>query len=224
MPIKDKVILIVDDDIEIINLLSKIFEAQGARTLSAQNLTEAKLRVTTNQPHLVFLDIKLGTENGLTFLSYLKNTPFGYGLPVVIFSAIDNPKIMKLVLASGAADFINKPIVAKQIIQKARQLLVTRKAKNHYFVDYLKFSQDVSIQGQLVSYNQNSIEMETTAKIAESSCLVIKSSFCKKIDFTASRFIVNRKAGHMSNGKYLHKLFYVGIKDLTIEKILEMQE
>jgi DNA-binding response OmpR family regulator len=224
MSLKDKVILIVDDDIEIINLLSKIFEAQGALALSAQDLTDAKMRVSTNQPHLVFLDIKLGTENGLTFLTYLKSTPFGYGLPVVIFSAIDNPKIMKLVLASGAADFINKPIMASQIIQKARQLLVARKVKVHHFVDYLKFSQDVYMQGKLATYNQNFIEMEANVKIAESANIIIKSKFCEKIDFSASRFIVHKKANRMNRGRYIHTLFYVGIADHNIEKILEMQE
>jgi DNA-binding response OmpR family regulator len=220
MSIKNKIIFIIDDDREIIQLLTKILTYEGMAVISAANLTDAKNILATTRPHLIFLDIKLGQENGLTFLSFLKTSPLSKGLPVIMFSGIDESKITKFALSAGAVDFVTKPVVASQLLQKIRKHLTSSKSKNYCFIDYHNYPQPLSINATLTHFNQNVVEMETNVKIADATGLHLKSSFCEHINFFEARFVNKGKINNLGKGKYLHKLYYVGITEFVINTIV----
>lgn len=219
MSIKEKSILIIDDDQEIIKLLTKIFEVLGVIIYSAHNLEEAKKVVQSNIPHLIFLDIRLGNENGLDYLTFLKSYPFGSSIPVIVFSGIDDKRIQKLAIMRGAVDYINKPIIASQLIQKVRKHLKDTYSNYHIFKEYNKSPQVLRVPGTIVQLNQNYMEVETSVNIANSTSLTMHSSLCEKIKFTDAKFTSGYNTQTLASGHFLTRLYYLGASDTVLQNI-----
>lgn len=219
MAIKDKIILIIDDDPDIIKLLSKIFEVLGVVVLSAQNLIEAKKILYNSIPHLIFLDIKLGDENGLEYLRYLNTLPFGKTLPTIVFTGVNDKKVFKEARSLGAIDIIEKPIVASLLIQKARKYLKESNLNNMIFSDYLNAPQIFRIKGEVVKINQNFMEVETNVKIASNTYLKLQSPLCDKINFTDAKFTSGNYVRVLDLGRYINKLYYLGANNTVIQNI-----
>lgn len=79
-------ILIVDDDSTTCQLLELILRQKNCFTVSAYNLTEAKIKLQEQPPDAVFLDNQLPDGKGVDFIDYIKQT---------------NPSI-KVILVTGA--------------------------------------------------------------------------------------------------------------------------
>lgn len=60
-------------------------------------------------PDLVFTDLTLGTETGLDLLRWLRVHPRLRGLPVIILSGSDNPKLRAEAERLGIQGFMTKP-------------------------------------------------------------------------------------------------------------------
>lgn len=98
--------IIVEDELEArIHLLNKIKE----RCPNVQVLAECKTKseavaaVIKHKPQLVFLDIKLGPDNGLDILEDLSD----YRFEIIVISG--HQEYVQDVVRSNAIDFLNKP-------------------------------------------------------------------------------------------------------------------
>lgn len=100
-------ILIVDDDISILEVLEIAIENQGHTVSKAKNSKEAKEFLFSKIFDLAILDIKLGNENGLELLEFIKKEyP---SLPVLMITAFADPKTAVEAMKLGAKDYIPKP-------------------------------------------------------------------------------------------------------------------
>lgn len=78
-------ILIVDDEINIRKTLSIALEIHGQHVYTASNGKAGLQQLSSNAIDMVFLDIRLGTENGLDYISeYLAVCPW---VKIVIITA-----------------------------------------------------------------------------------------------------------------------------------------
>ena len=116
---KNKVILVVDDELEIRALLSRFLSRKGFKVFSAGTLTEGRRLVNERSPNLIFLDVNLPDGNGL---KELKKWSHDFdSLQVIMMSAFDNQEARDEALSSGAIHFLSKPFnlaVLDQLIQK----------------------------------------------------------------------------------------------------------
>lgn len=224
MAIKDKIILIIDDDPEIIKLLSKIFEVLGVVVCSAQNLTEAKKILLSKIPHLIFLDINLGQENGLDYIKYLNSLPFCKSIPVIVFSGVSDKKILEEARRCRPADIIEKPIVASLLIQKVRKFLKESGSIQIVFEDYQNNPQLLTVKGEILKINEEYIEVKSNVKIFSSTYLKLKSPLCEKIGFTDGKFISGDFVISSDIGSYLNRFYYVGASDIVFQKIKALRK
>jgi DNA-binding NarL/FixJ family response regulator len=82
--------------------------------------TELLDRVKVQKPDLVMMDVRMANGDGLTTLGRLKlDHP---QLPVVIFSAYDNPTYIARAVALGASGFLLKDVHRDAMIQQLRQV------------------------------------------------------------------------------------------------------
>ncbi len=81
-------ILIVDDEVDIIDLLSEMLAADGYSIFSARNVREFKECVFAEKPDLIILDIMLGQDNGAQAYSALVAEGFDRNVPVIFLSAL----------------------------------------------------------------------------------------------------------------------------------------
>ena len=105
-------ILVVDDDIHIGNLLQEALEGEGYRVSRAYSGTEAALAVERERPDLALLDLMLPGLSGEAVLPRLA------GLPVIVVSAKADIDSKIGLLLGGAADYVTKPFVLRELLAR----------------------------------------------------------------------------------------------------------
>ena len=106
--LNDKVILIVDDDLTLLEMYVERIKAEGAIVLQARDGEEALAQIKENHPHLVLLDIMMPKINGLDVLKQLKDDEATKNIPVIILSALADDQKQREGKSLGAADYIVK--------------------------------------------------------------------------------------------------------------------
>lgn len=105
---KSNTVLVVDDDTDVLSLVSDILEIDDYNVLKAGS-GEAAVEALTLQPvDLIVLDIMLPGISGLEVLDYLR-TKMGIQAPVILLSAMANPEMEKEGRALGAEEYVSKP-------------------------------------------------------------------------------------------------------------------
>lgn len=114
MEVSVKTILIIEDDTDINNMLSKLLVQNGYNTISAYSGTEGIL-VHNENVNLILLDMMLPGKSGEEIIEDLKEK---HDIPVIVISAvIDVDKKVKM-LMKGADDYITKPFSNKELLAR----------------------------------------------------------------------------------------------------------
>lgn len=111
---RQKNILIVDDDRQISEGAAVRLRAAGYDTLIAHNGKEGISKARCRRPDAILLDIRMPEMDGLAALNTLKNLPETHHIPVVIVSAsvVDE----EAALDGGARYFIRKPFSGRSLV------------------------------------------------------------------------------------------------------------
>lgn len=121
---KNNVILVVDDELEIRVLLSRFLERKGFEVFSAGTLSEGRKLVGERNPDFIFLDVNLPDGNGL---KELKRWSYDFeSLKIIMMSAFDHLEVRKEALSSGAIHFLSKPFN----LARLEQIIKTNISKN----------------------------------------------------------------------------------------------
>ena len=107
-----KHILVIDDDTHIGNLLQEALEGEGYRVSRAYSGTEAVLALERARPDLALLDLMLPGLSGEEVLPRLA------GIPVIVVSAKADIDSKTSLLLGGAADYVTKPFVLRELLAR----------------------------------------------------------------------------------------------------------
>ena len=118
-------VLIVDDDPDIVRLVSYNLSHSGFEAIHASSGREALQLVQKQPPDLVILDLMLPGRDGLEVLSTLRKR--GLDTPVLILTARDAIGDRVQGLDSGADDYLVKPFAFPELLARVRARL--RKAR-----------------------------------------------------------------------------------------------
>ena len=106
---KQKLIMVVDDEIEIRNIINDILVEEGYKSIVASSANEARQLLIKHTPDLVFLDIWMPEEDGIALLKeWAKDQSKQF--PVIMISGHATIETAIKATKLGAADFIEKPI------------------------------------------------------------------------------------------------------------------
>ena len=103
-------ILVVDDEQEICDLTRSFLRKKNYCTLGATSRKEAVEIVKRDQPQIVLLDIRLGSESGLETLAQIKE--INKDIKVVMVTALNDEDSIAQAKSLGADDYISKPFTA----------------------------------------------------------------------------------------------------------------
>ncbi len=112
-------VLCVDNDRDLIHILSKALEAEGYRVLSAYDGDEAvELASGAESPDLVLLDLILPRRDGFAVLEAIRaRDPAGRATPVVLLTGCTpSPAYQRRAAALGAAALLTKPLPLDQLL------------------------------------------------------------------------------------------------------------
>lgn len=106
---KQKLIMVVDDEMEIRNIINDILVEEGYKSIVASSANEARQLLIKHTPDLVFLDIWMPDEDGITLLKEWAGDQ-SKQFPVIMISGHATIETAIQATKLGAADFIEKPI------------------------------------------------------------------------------------------------------------------
>lgn len=118
-------ILLIDDDEDDCFLFAEALKPSfpDIELDCAPDFLEASNYLINTKPDLIFLDLNMPYKNGLLALAELKSDEVFKQIPVIVFSSSDNPREIKQAYEKGAALYITKPIVFKELLLSLQQVL-----------------------------------------------------------------------------------------------------
>jgi DNA-binding response OmpR family regulator len=117
-----KSILLVEDDKNLSESLTRLIASEGFSVTPAATLAEAKTRLSEN-PSLFLLDWMLPDGQGIDFLRELRRT--GNEAPVILLTSRNDLIDKVLGLETGANDYITKPFEPRELVARIRVQLRT---------------------------------------------------------------------------------------------------
>lgn len=164
MNLKEKKILIVDDEREIRIMIEKFLRKEGFfRIFTADDCTSALTFFKTDRPDIVILDVMLPDGDGFSLLSSIRQFS---DLPVLFLSARGEDEDRLLGLGLGADDYIVKPFLPRELILRLMAILkrvYTSPVKEQLSVFQLG-NRTINLESAIVQSNREQKEFPLTAK------------------------------------------------------------
>jgi CheY-like chemotaxis protein len=129
-----KRILIIDDNRTLAMAAERILQKEGYETVSALNGRDGLQKAQQWNPDIIILDIVMPGMDGYEVSHQLKRNPDTASIPIIFLSAKGNTdatqgapaaglKEIDEAFASGANDFLHKPVAAATLIRAVNNLL-----------------------------------------------------------------------------------------------------
>ena len=118
-----KRILIVDDEKDIVDLISYNLEKEGFATVKAYDGESALELVKAKRPDMVLLDLMLPGIRGLEVCKFIRKNPEIEGLPIIMLTARGDQLDKILGFEMGADDYVTKPFNVRELIARVRAVL-----------------------------------------------------------------------------------------------------
>ena len=116
-------ILVVDDNAQIVDILSQYIKKEGWPMLAARTGEEALDLFDAAGPSLILLDIMLPGEDGMQILRRLKSSSKTKDIPVIMVTAKGTEYDKVIGLDSGADDYVTKPFGMMELVSRIKAVL-----------------------------------------------------------------------------------------------------
>jgi signal transduction histidine kinase/DNA-binding response OmpR family regulator len=115
-------ILVVEDDRRTLFLYEKYLVMAGFHVMPARTVAEAELRMKTQRPAAIVLDVMLEGDASWGFLARVKNDPATREIPVLVVTVTNRADKAR---ALGADEFWLKPVNQELLLRKLKELART---------------------------------------------------------------------------------------------------
>lgn len=129
MPRQPKKILVVDDESEIRDGVTRWLKAAGFDTLAAEDGNQGLRTASQSTPDAILLDVLMPHKDGMETLAELKANEETVGIPVVMLSA--SLRDQQRALDAGARFFVQKPYNGKVLVHTVNAAINQRVCNYH---------------------------------------------------------------------------------------------
>lgn len=123
MDTKDIKILLVDDEPDILEIVSYNLSAEGYQVYTAKNGIEGVSKAKKKTPHLIILDVMMPEMDGIEACEIIRSTPGLENTIITFLTARGEDYSQVAGFDAGADDYITKPIKPKVLVSKVKALL-----------------------------------------------------------------------------------------------------
>ena len=120
-------ILVIEDEAEVQNFISRVLELEGYHVLQAMDGEAGLTLVKEGQVTLVILDLRLPGCDGWAILSEMKSEPSLSRIPVIVLTASAAMPQREKALSMGAADYLVKPLSAGSLREAVARILALKR-------------------------------------------------------------------------------------------------
>ncbi len=112
---KNKSILIIDDDYDILILIEALLQSSGLKIFTTTDYPKARRILDQEKIDIILTDYNLGTITASSFITELKDAHID--LPILLMSAMPSDTIKASYLRLGFKDVISKPLNRKKLLK-----------------------------------------------------------------------------------------------------------
>lgn len=122
--LKDMTIVVVDDEMDNLSIITKAIECLGGRAYCATNGEAAISILEVVRPTLILLDLSMPAMNGWETQKAIRARPEFNLVPVIALTAHAMQEDKERVLAAGFDGYISKPFRPSKLIEEIRRALL----------------------------------------------------------------------------------------------------
>ena len=117
---REKKILVVDDEPQIVEILERYLLDEGFQVCLARDGAEAVSVTIEERPDLVLMDLKMPTMNGLDAFREIRTSS---DVPVIMLTSRSDEVDRIVGLELGADDYITKPFSPREVVARVKTVL-----------------------------------------------------------------------------------------------------
>jgi DNA-binding response OmpR family regulator len=114
-----KLILVVDDDVELSDGLRTVLERQGHRVIQARDGQQGKQMVYQHKPDLIILDMMMPRMGGYPVLEHFRDKP--EAPPIIMITANEGSRHKAYAEYLGVVDYIRKPFAMERLLESVNK-------------------------------------------------------------------------------------------------------
>lgn len=118
-----KKVLIVDDEPNILKLVTFILKSNGYDTIEASSGIECLEKAETEKPDIIILDVMMPEMDGFEAAKKVKSNPITRHIPILMLSSKAQFEDKMTGIDSGAMDYITKPFDKQELLEKVKTCL-----------------------------------------------------------------------------------------------------
>lgn len=116
-----KKILIIDDDVTALDIVDYLFEDKGFDVIRRADGVAALECVEETEPDIILIDLMMPKMNGQECVRLLRGK--GLTLPIVAFTALDDPEVHQEAMDAGCNLVLTKPCKPATLVKHVESLL-----------------------------------------------------------------------------------------------------
>jgi len=113
-------VLVIDDDEAITELLSMLLKTHGFEVIASNSGVEGIKLAQERHPHVVLLDLMMPDKDGREVCRTIRTFS---NVPILVLSALNDPRVVASVLDVGADDFLVKPVPSSILVAHLRKMV-----------------------------------------------------------------------------------------------------
>lgn len=126
---KNKLIVAIDDEADILELLSYNYSKERANIKTFKSGNEGLEFIKNNNPDAVICDWMLPDIDGIEICKAIKSNPKTSHIPFIMLTAKSDELYAVLALEMGADDYVSKPTRIKELISRTKRVIKARKTQ-----------------------------------------------------------------------------------------------
>lgn len=167
-------ILIVDDEMNVRQLLSKVLSKEGYQTFTASDGPEAYELINNTNIDIVISDIKMPGMTGIELLHKVKELEADIGF--ILITAFATTETAIEALKSGAQDYVTKPFDFTEILTSVKKISMAKKYTDKTGMNYrttgdtFKISSNNPTMKEVLKLAKQVAKSESTVLITGETC------------------------------------------------------
>ena len=159
-------ILVVDDEQDLLEILTFNLETEGYEVATATSAEEA-LHLNLGDFNLLLLDVMMGGMSGFAMARKLKDNPSTAAIPIIFLTARDTENDTLTGFSLGADDYISKPFSIREVLVRVRAVLRRTADPSTQQSNTLRYQgiemnldkKTVSIEGEDIPFTKTEFEL-----------------------------------------------------------------
>ncbi|HEX8815015.1 MAG TPA: HD domain-containing phosphohydrolase [Terriglobales bacterium] len=195
-------ILVVDDNADIVELMTELLTSRGYDVVSVRDAYQAEAEIRRQPPDIVLSDVMMPGKSGYELCRQLKEDPATRLIPFVLITGLSNREDRVYGIEAGADDFLNKPVFAEELFARVKSLLKLKE-----FTDELETAESVLCTLGLSVESRDPYTEGHCERLAQNA-----SALGRHLGLDDESVVALRRGG------YLHDLGKIAIPDEILKK------